>query len=81
MRRRTLPLRQAREAERAYRNFAESRLDALAPVILASAAPYDTATPQWYATKLWLEVHRLEEPNTAGGYDRWSSWEPVTNAC
>lgn len=73
-------LRQLREAERAYRNFAESRLDALAPVILASAAPYDTATPQGYATKLWLEVHRLEEPNTAGGYDRWSSWEPVTNA-
>ncbi|MDV8147395.1 hypothetical protein [Arthrobacter sp. B10-11] len=71
-------LRQRREAEQAYRNFAESRLDALAPVVLASATPYDTTTAGGHATKLWLEVHRLEEPNTAAGYDRWSDWKPVT---
>jgi hypothetical protein len=70
--------RQREEADRAYRSFAETRLDPLAPVIFAVAEPYaffENGVAR--DSKVWLEVHRFAG-RTESGYDSWTSWEPVT---
>jgi len=64
---------QRQDADRAYRNFAETRLDPLTPVILATAEPYDHYSNGFPDSKLWLECRR-----SVNGSGSWTPWEAVT---